>query len=171
MLFVLGCVRRFARSSEFTSNVRSPQDHAGVVHNSNLCTEILLNTSNNETAVCNLGSVNLRMHTTPEGLDAELIKDTVSTAVRMLDNVIDINYYPTDEAKNANMRHRPIGLGLMGFQDALFIQKIPYESQAAIDFADTSMEQISYHAILASTQLPVVPPSSRIMPSISGASR
>eukprot|EP00752_Nemacystus_decipiens_P013662 g12115.t1 len=135
------------------SNLRSPQDHAGVVHNSNLCTEILLNTSNNETAVCNLGSVNMRMHTTPQGLDAELVKDTVTTAVRMLDNVIDINYYPTEEAKNANMRHRPVGLGLMGFQDALFIQKIPYESQEAIDFADSSMEVISYHAIMASTQL------------------
>ena len=136
------------------SNLRSPQDHVGVVHNSNLCTEILLNTSNNETAVCNLGSVNLRMHTTPgSGLDQELIKDTVTTAVRMLDNVIDINYYPTEEAKNANMRHRPIGLGLMGFQDSLFIQKIPYESQQAIQFADESMEVISYHAILASTQL------------------
>ena len=135
------------------SNLRSPQDHAGVVHNSNLCTEILLNTSNDETAVCNLGSVNLRMHTTPQGLDAELIEDTVTTAVRMLDNVIDINYYPTEEALNANTRHRPIGLGLMGFQDALFIQKIPYESQDAITFADTSMELISYHAILASTRL------------------
>ena len=100
------------------SNLRSPQDHAGVVHNSNLCTEILLNTSNNETAVCNLGSVNMRMHTTPEGLDAEMVEETVATAVRMLDNVIDINYYPTEEAKNANMRHRPVGLGIMGFQDA-----------------------------------------------------
>ena len=135
------------------SNLRSPQDHAGVVHNSNLCTEILLNTSNDETAVCNLGSVNLRMHTTPQGLDDQLIQDTVTTAVRMLDNVIDINYYPTQEALSANTRHRPIGLGLMGFQDALFIQKIPYESQQAIQFADTSMELISYHAILASTQL------------------
>ena len=135
------------------SNLRSPQDHAGVVHNSNLCTEILLNTSNNETAVCNLGSVNMRMHTTPQGLDSELIKDTVTTAVRMLDNVIDINYYPTEEARNANMRHRPVGLGIMGFQDALFIQKIPYESQEAIQFADSSMEVISYHAIMASTQL------------------
>ena len=135
------------------SNLRSPQDHAGVVHNSNLCTEILLNTSNNETAVCNLGSVNMRMHTKSDGLDQDLVKDTVTTAVRMLDNVIDINYYPTEEAKNANMRHRPIGLGLMGFQDALFIQKIPYESQEAIEFADSSMEAISYHAIMASTQL------------------
>ncbi|MEO0476547.1 MAG: ribonucleoside-diphosphate reductase subunit alpha, partial [Planctomycetota bacterium] len=136
------------------SNLRSPQDHSGIVHNSNLCTEILLNTSNNETAVCNLGSVNMRMHVKPgTGLDADLVEETVTTAVRMLDNVIDINYYPTAEAKNANMRHRPIGLGLMGFQDALFIQKIPYESQEAIEFADTSMEVISYHAIMASTQL------------------
>lgn len=135
------------------SNLRSPQDHAGVVHNSNLCTEILLNTSNDETAVCNLGSVNLRMHTTPEGLDQELVEETVGTAVRMLDNVIDINYYPTGEAKNANTRHRPVGLGIMGFQDALFIQKMPYESQQAIEFADTSMETISYHAIMASSRL------------------
>ena len=136
------------------SNLRSPQDHAGVVHNSNLCTEILLNTSNDETAVCNLGSVNMRMHTTPgSGLDQNLIKDTVTTAVRMLDNVIDINYYPTKEAKAANTRHRPVGLGIMGFQDALFIQKIPYESNAAIEFADSSMETISYHAIMASSQL------------------
>ncbi|XAM01396.1 ribonucleoside-diphosphate reductase subunit alpha [Phycisphaeraceae bacterium D3-23] len=135
------------------SNLRSPQDHAGVVHNSNLCTEILLNTSNDETAVCNLGSVNLRMHTTPEGLDKELVEDTVSTAVRMLDNVIDINYYPTDEAKNANTRHRPVGMGIMGFQDALFIQKLAYSSDAAIQFADESMEHISYHAISASIAL------------------
>ncbi|MFI4862088.1 MAG: ribonucleoside-diphosphate reductase subunit alpha [Phycisphaerales bacterium JB063] len=135
------------------SNLRSPQDHAGVVHNSNLCTEILLNTSNDETAVCNLGSVNLRMHTTPEGLDKELIEDTVKTAVRMLDNVIDINYYPTDEAKNANTRHRPVGMGIMGFQDALFIQKLAYSSDEAIRFADESMEHISYHAISASIDL------------------
>ena len=135
------------------SNLRSPQDHVGVVHNSNLCTEILLNTCNEETAVCNLGSVNLRMHTTPEGLDQELIEDTVTTAVRMLDNVIDINYYPTEEARNANTRHRPIGMGIMGFQDALFIQKLPYSSDAAIAFADESMEQISYHAIRASIGL------------------
>lgn len=135
------------------SNLRSPQDHAGVVHNSNLCTEILLNTTNDETAVCNLGSVNLRMHTTPDGLDKELVEDTVSTAVRMLDNVIDINYYPTDEARNANTRHRPVGMGIMGFQDALFIQKIAYSTDAAIRFADESMEHISYHAISASIAL------------------
>ncbi len=138
------------------SNLRSPQDHAGVVHNSNLCTEILLNTSADETAVCNLGSVNLRVHTKPGpdgGLDRELIADTIKTAVRMLDNVIDINFYPTPEAKNANTRHRPVGLGIMGFQDALFIQRIPYGSDAAVEFADQSMELISYHAIAASSQL------------------
>lgn len=135
------------------SNIRSPQDHAGVVHNSNLCTEILLNTSKEETAVCNLGSINLARHTTVHGLDEELLQDTVCTAVRMLDNVIDINYYPTDEAKTANLRHRPIGLGIMGFQDALYKQNISYASAAAVEFADRSMEMISYYAILASTQL------------------
>ncbi|MEM6457848.1 MAG: ribonucleoside-diphosphate reductase subunit alpha [Planctomycetota bacterium] len=135
------------------SNLRSPQDHAGVVHNSNLCTEILLNTSNDETAVCNLGSINLKRHTTREGLDTTMLEQTVRTAVRMLDNVIDINYYPTAEAKNANARHRPIGLGMMGFQDALFIQRIPYASEAAVDFADAVGERISYHAIAASAQL------------------
>lgn len=135
------------------SNVRSPQDHAGVVHNSNLCTEILLNTSGDETAVCNLGSINLRAHTTREGLDRDKLADTVRTAVRMLDNVIDINFYPTPEAKNANMRHRPVGMGLMGTQDALLEQRIPYASDAAVKFADESMEFISYHAILASAEL------------------
>ena len=135
------------------SNLRSPQDHTGVVHNSNLCTEILLNTCKEETAVCNLGSVNLRMHTTREGLDKKLVEETVTTAVRMLDNVIDINYYPTNEARNANTRHRPIGMGVMGFQDSLFIQKMSYESDAAVQFADQSMELISYHAIAASIQL------------------
>ena len=135
------------------SNVRSPQDHAGVVHSSNLCTEILLNTSAQETAVCNLGSVNLKAHMKGTELDTEMIKETVSTAVRMLDNVIDINFYPTSEAHNSNSKHRPVGLGLMGFQDALYVKRVPYESQEAIDFADSSMEQISYHAILASTEL------------------
>lgn len=135
------------------SNIRSPQDHAGVVHNSNLCTEILLNTSRDETAVCNLGSLNLREHTTAEGLDRQKLADTIHTAVRMLDNVIDINYYPTDEARNANMRHRPVGLGLMGTQDALLAQRIPYDSDAAVRFADESMEFISHHAILASSRL------------------
>ncbi len=135
------------------SNLRSPQDHVGVVHSSNLCTEILLNTSADETAVCNLGSVNLVRHVGPNGLDLALIEKTVRTAVRMLDNVIDINFYPTAEAKNANLRHRPIGLGIMGFQDALFAQRISYASPEAVAFADTSMEAISYYAILASTEL------------------
>jgi len=135
------------------SNIRSPQDHAGVVHNSNLCTEILLNTSNEETAVCNLGSINLKAHTTPDGIDRNKLAATVQTAVRMLDNVIDINYYPTQEAQTANKRHRPIGLGVMGFQDALFIQRIPYASDAAVEFADELGELISYHAILASSGL------------------
>ena len=135
------------------SNIRSPQDHVGVVHSSNLCTEILLNTSAEETAVCNLGSINLELHCTPEGLDEKKLSHTIRTAVRMLDNVIDINFYPTPEAKTANLRHRPIGLGLMGFQDALYIQNISYASHEAVEFADKSMEMISYYAILASTEL------------------
>ncbi len=135
------------------SNVRSPQDHVGVVHSSNLCTEILLNTSKDETAVCNLGSVNLVAHTTAQGLNHELLRETIRTAVRMLDNVIDINYYPTKEAKAANQKHRPIGLGLMGFQDALYTLNISYASQKAFEFADESMEVISYYAILASSEL------------------
>jgi ribonucleoside-diphosphate reductase alpha chain len=135
------------------SNLRSPQDHVGVVHSSNLCTEILLNTSAEETAVCNLGSVNLVRHLNEKGLDRELIAKTVRTAVRMLDNVIDINFYPTAEAQNANLRHRPIGLGLMGFQDALYAQRISYASPEAVKFADESMEAISYYAILASSEL------------------
>jgi ribonucleoside-diphosphate reductase alpha chain len=135
------------------SNVRSPQDHVGVVHSSNLCTEILLNTSAEETAVCNLGSINLVKHVGPNGLDKELLGKTVRTAVRMLDNVIDINFYPTPEARNANLRHRPIGLGIMGFQDALYAQRISYASPEAVNFADQSMEAISYYAILASSEL------------------
>ena len=135
------------------SNIRSPQDHTGVVHSSNLCTEILLNTSREETAVCNLGSVNLVAHITPTGLNRELLEDTISTALRMLDNVIDINFYPTDEAATSNKRHRPVGLGVMGFQDALYLLNLPYDSQGAVDFADVSMEMISYYAILASTHL------------------
>jgi len=135
------------------SNIRSPQDHAGVVHSSNLCTEILLNTSDEETAVCNLASVNLAAHTDAYGLDEERLAETVRVAVRMLDNVIDINFYPTPEARRANLRHRPVGLGIMGFQDALFEQRISYASEEAIRFADYSMEFISYHAILASTEL------------------
>ena len=135
------------------SNVRSPQDHVGVVHSSNLCTEILLNTSAEETAVCNLGSINLRKHIVNGELDLAMLEETVRTALRMLDNVIDINYYPTAEAKNANQKHRPVGLGLMGFQDALAAQGIGYASQDAVEFADRSMEAISYFAILASTEL------------------
>jgi ribonucleoside-diphosphate reductase alpha chain len=135
------------------SNIRSPQDHVGVVHSSNLCTEILLNSSSTETAVCNLGSINLAMHVTEKGLDEKLLAKTIESAVRMLDNVIDINFYPTIEAQNSNALHRPIGLGLMGFQEALYIQNISFASHAAIEFADKSMEMISYYAILASTKL------------------
>lgn len=135
------------------SNIRSPQSHVGTVHSSNLCTEILLNTSKEETAVCNLGSLNLAVHTTPEGIDHAKLKETVTTAIRMLDNVIDINFYPTPEAKTANQKHRPIGLGIMGFQDALFILDVSYASQEAVDFADESMEAISYYAINASIEL------------------
>jgi ribonucleoside-diphosphate reductase alpha chain len=135
------------------SNIRSPQDHMGVVHSSNLCTEILLNTSRDETAVCNLGSVNLAEHLTKDGLDIEKLGITVKTAIRMLDNVIDINFYPTKEARNANLKHRPIGLGMMGFQDALYALNISYASQEAVEFADKSMEMISYYAILSSSQL------------------
>jgi ribonucleoside-diphosphate reductase alpha chain len=135
------------------SNLRSPQQHDGVVHSSNLCTEITLNTTVDETAVCNLGSVNLVAHLTPDGLDADLLRDTVKTAVRMLDNVIDVNFYTTPESERANQRHRPVGLGLMGFADALFSLRIPYSSAAAVEFADSSMEQISYHAIEASSDL------------------
>jgi ribonucleoside-diphosphate reductase alpha chain len=135
------------------SNLRSPQDHVGVVHSSNLCTEILLNTSAEETAVCNLGSINLVRHLNKKGLDLPLLEKTVRTAVRMLDNVIDINFYPTAEARNANLRHRPVGLGIMGFQDALYAQRISYASPEAVKFADESMEAISYYSILASTEL------------------
>ncbi|SFB20549.1 ribonucleoside-diphosphate reductase class II [Amycolatopsis marina] len=134
-------------------NLRSPQQHTGVVHSSNLCTEITLNTSTEEVAVCNLGSVNLLKHVTPAGLDTELLARTVKTAVRMLDNVIDINFYTIPEARRSNLRHRPIGLGLMGFQDALFEQGIALASEAAVEFADRSMEHISYQAITASVEL------------------
>ncbi len=135
------------------SNLRSPQDHVGVVHNSNLCTEITLNNSKDETAVCNLGSVNLARHMKDGKLDAELVRDTVSNAVRMLDNVIDICYYVTKETERANMNHRPVGLGIMGHQDALYMQNIDFASEEAVAFADESMEMISYHAILASSEL------------------
>ncbi|MFA6066601.1 MAG: ribonucleoside-diphosphate reductase subunit alpha [Candidatus Babeliaceae bacterium] len=134
-------------------NIRSPQDHVGVVHCSNLCTEITLNTSSDETAVCNLGSINLSEHMINGQLDEEKLHRTISTALRMLDNVIDLNFYPIEEAQNSNTRHRPVGLGLMGFQDALFKAKIPFSSQAALDFADSVMEKISYYAIYASSCL------------------
>ena len=135
-------------------NLRSPQQHSGVIHSSNLCTEITLNTSaNDEIAVCNLGSVNLANHMKDGHLDKTKIKQTVSTAIRMLDNVININYYSVETAKNSNFKHRPIGLGLMGFQDALYMQNMPYCSEDAVEFADRSMELISYYAILASTEL------------------
>jgi len=134
-------------------NIRSPQDHAGTVHSSNLCTEITLNTSEDETAVCNLGSVNLAKHVDEEGLKADELKDTVSTAIRMLDNVVDLCFYPTEEAENSNMKHRPIGLGVMGFHDALIRQGIPIASDEALEFADMSQEFISYHAIMNSSKL------------------
>jgi ribonucleoside-diphosphate reductase alpha chain len=135
------------------SNIRSSQDHAGVVHSSNLCTEILLNTAADETAVCNLGSINLPAHLTDGTLDLTRLKATVRTAMRMLDNVIDLTYYPTDEARAANLRHRPVGLGIMGFQDALYALGVSYASAEAVAFADRSMEAVSYFAILASTEL------------------
>jgi ribonucleoside-diphosphate reductase alpha chain len=138
-------------------NVRSPQQHAGVVHSSNLCTEITLNTSDTETAVCNLGSVNLQQHLKDgengKVLDHAKLQRTITTAMRMLDNVIDINYYAVKKARDSNLRHRPVGLGLMGFQDSLYELRIPYASQAAIEFADQSMEAISYYAYWASTEL------------------
>jgi ribonucleoside-diphosphate reductase alpha chain len=134
-------------------NIRSPQQHCGVVHSSNLCTEITLNTSDDEVAVCNLGSINLVNHTTAAGLDRDKLTHTVRTAIRMLDNVIDVNFYTIPEARRSNLRHRPIGLGLMGFQDALQIQRIPMASDRAVAFADESMEAISYHAIAASSDL------------------
>jgi ribonucleoside-diphosphate reductase alpha chain len=134
-------------------NVRSPQDHAGVVHCSNLCTEITLNTSDQETAVCNLGSVNLSNHVRGGKLDVELLEKSIKTGMRMLDNVIDLNFYPTVEGRNANMRHRPVGLGVMGFQDALYKTGINFSSDEAIKFADESMEQISYLTISASCDL------------------
>ncbi len=134
-------------------NVRSPQQHAGVVHSSNLCTEITLNTSDTETAVCNLGSVNLLQHLKDGKVDHDKLKKTITVAMRMLDNVIDINYYAVKKARDSNMRHRPVGLGVMGFQDALYELRIPYASQQAVQFADESMEAICYHAYWASTEL------------------
>lgn len=135
-------------------NIRSPQQHVGVIHSSNLCTEITLNTSQDEIAVCNLGSVNLAHHIDGNGgLDSEKLRKTVRTAIRMLDNVVDINYYAVPQAEHSNLKHRPIGLGKMGFQDALYLQGIPYDSDAAIEFADRCMEEISYYAIEASSDL------------------
>ena len=139
-------------------NVRSPQQHTGVVHSSNLCTEITLNTSDTETAVCNLGSVNLLQHlkTLSDGakvLDHDKLQKTITTAMRMLDNVIDINYYAVKKARDSNMRHRPVGLGIMGFQDCLYELRVPYASQEAVEFADKSMEAVCYHAYWASTEL------------------
>ncbi len=139
-------------------NLRSPQQHAGVIHSSNLCTEITLNTSDSEIAVCNLGSVNLPAHMVPDGaggfvLDHAKLKNTIATAMRMLDNVIDINYYAVPKARNSNVRHRPVGLGVMGFQDCLHVMRTPYASQAAVEFADRSMEAVCYYAYWASTEL------------------
>ena len=134
-------------------NLRSPQQHVGVVHSSNLCTEITLNTNKDEIAVCNLGSINLPNHIDDGKLDTAKLQRTVNTAVRMLDNVIDINYYSVPQARNSNFKHRPVGLGIMGFQDALYLQHIPYGSDAAVEFADKSMEAVSYFAIQASCDL------------------
>ena len=134
-------------------NVRSPQGHVGAVHSSNLCTEITLNTSDQEIAVCNLGSVNLAAHVTEDGLDLDKLEKTINTAMRMLDNVIDYNYYSVGKARASNLRHRPVGLGMMGFQDALYKLRLAYASEEAVQFADTSMEAISYYAIKASTDL------------------
>ena len=138
-------------------NVRSPQQHCGVVHSSNLCTEITLNTSDTETAVCNLGSVNLSRHlkdgANGKELDHDKLKHTITIAMRMLDNVIDINYYAVKKARDSNMRHRPVGLGIMGFQDSLYEMRTPYGSQAAVDFADRAMEAVCYNAYWASSDL------------------
>jgi ribonucleoside-diphosphate reductase alpha chain len=137
--------------------VRSPQQHVGTVHSSNLCTEITLNTSETEIAVCNLGSVNLLAHMHEvDGrfeLDQAKLKRTITTAMRMLDNVIDINYYAVSKARNSNLKHRPVGLGIMGFQDCLHLMRVPYASPEALGFADTSMEAVCYHAYWASTEL------------------
>ena len=134
-------------------NLRSPQQHAGVVHSSNLCTEITLNTSDSETAVCNLGSINLHQHLTNGALDHAKLRRTVATAMRMLDNVIDLNYYAVKKARDANLRHRPVGLGLMAFQDSLYTLRIPYASDAALAFADQSAEALCYYAYEASSEL------------------
>ncbi len=134
-------------------NIRSPQQHVGVVHSSNLCTEITLNTNDSEIAVCNLGSVNMPAHMLDGKLDHVKLKKTISTAMRMLDNVIDINYYAVKKARDSNLRHRPVGLGIMGFQDCLHMMRVPYASMDAVAFADTSMEAVCYYAYLASSEL------------------
>ena len=136
-------------------NLRSPQQHVGVVHSSNLCTEITLNTGPDEIAVCNLGSVNMPAHldSSTGRMDMEKLRRTVGTAMRMLDNVIDLNYYSVNKARNSNFKHRPVGLGIMGFQDCLHMLRIPYGSQAAVEFSDRSMEAIAYTAFQASTDL------------------
>ncbi|MCP5023633.1 MAG: ribonucleoside-diphosphate reductase subunit alpha [bacterium] len=134
-------------------NVRYTNQHVGVVHSSNLCTEITLHTNADEIAVCNLGSVNLPVHIKNGELDQEMLEQTISTAMRLLDNVIEYNYYSVPQAKNSNLQHRPVGLGIMGFQDALYKQGIPYASEKAVEFADSSMEAVSYYAIKASTDL------------------
>ena len=139
-------------------NIRSPQQHVGVVHSSNLCTEITLNTNDDEIAVCNLGSVNLTAHMTTDAngrlvLDHDKLQKTIRTAMRMLDNVIDINYYAVAKARNSNLKHRPVGLGIMGFQDCLHMQRIPYASDEAVQFADASMEAVCYYAYQASNAL------------------
>ena len=134
-------------------NIRSPQQHVGVVHSSNLCTEITLNTSESEIAVCNLGSVNLLAHMKDGKLDHDKLRRTIATAMRMLDNVIDINYYAVNKARNSNLKHRPVGLGIMGFQDCLHEMRVPYASESAVEFADRSMEAVAYYAYWASTEL------------------
>jgi ribonucleoside-diphosphate reductase alpha chain len=138
------------------ANVRNPQDHAGVIHNSNLCTEIELNTSSDEVAVCNLASVNLAAHLRPDGgLDHDRLRETITVLMRMLDNVIDINFYPVEAAANSNLKHRPVGLGVMGLQDALYDKGIPFDSLEAVDFNDEALEAIAYYAYTASSDLAV----------------
>jgi ribonucleoside-diphosphate reductase alpha chain len=134
-------------------NLRYSNQHVGVVHSSNLCTEIMLHTNDQEIAVCNLGSVNLPAHINDKGLDTEKLERTINTAMRMLDNVIDYNFYSVPEARDSNLRHRPVGMGVMGFQDALYKQRVPYASEQAVEFADRTMEAISYFAIKASSNL------------------
>ncbi|MEK7624738.1 MAG: ribonucleoside-diphosphate reductase subunit alpha, partial [Patescibacteria group bacterium] len=135
------------------SNIRSPQDHVGVVHSSNLCTEITLNTAENETAVCNLGSLNFAKFVVDKKFNMALVEEVVTIAMRMLDNIIDINYYPTEDARRSNLRHRPVGLGVRGFQDALYLLDINFDSEECVKFADYSMEVVSYYTILASSRL------------------